>query len=227
MSDERPVVINSTPNYPNASYSRSGEPAKEVKREKQQPIVSEGRVSIQKKSAWRRAKHKILAENGEQLKNYIVDDVLIPTIKNTAYDIIANAANILLFGEPKKGNRPAGLFGGRSTYGNYVSYNNISSSKPVGPGARTGIPSATSLRNGLALDDFVFETRREAIDVLDRLSTILTDYGVVTVADLYDLCNLRCPYTYNNYAWRDLSTAGVNLTRNGYLLSLPTPHTLD
>jgi hypothetical protein len=79
----------------------------------------------------------------------------------------------------------------------------------------------------LALDDFIFQTRGEATDILNQLSTILTDYGVVTVADLYELCGLRTPYTYNNYAWRDLSTAGVSMTRDGYLLNLPTPQTLD
>jgi hypothetical protein len=87
--------------------------------------------------------------------------------------------------------------------------------------------SGAAVRNSLALDDFIFQTRGEAMDILDRLSTILSDYGIVTVADLYDMCGLKSQYTYNNYAWKDLSTAGISLTRDGYLLNLPTPQTFD
>jgi hypothetical protein len=87
--------------------------------------------------------------------------------------------------------------------------------------------SSAGIRSRLSLDDFIFQNRREALDILDRMSTLLTDYGIVTVADLYDMCGLKTPYTFNNYAWKDLSTAGVSLTRDGYLLNLPTPQALD
>lgn len=222
--ENRPVVINSESEYPNASLSRNSDiPKKPAERPKQEPILEEGRVTVKKQSAWKRARHKILAEDGTRLKDYVVNDVLVPTIKNAISDTVTNGIDILLYGEAKHGR--TGVIGGNKNT-KYVSYSSINNavSRPVN---RPVQGSAMGVRNSLALDDFIFQTRAEANDVLDRLGTIISDYGLVTVADLYDICNMRCPYTYNNYVWRDLSTAGVTLVRDGYLLNLPTPQTLD
>lgn len=231
MEENRPQIpINDIDRYPNASLSakRANDIDKPKAKPKQEAIVKEGSVSVKKQSAWRRAKHRIFEKEGAEIRDYVVNDVLIPSIKDTISNIVSNGIDILLYGEARHiGQRRTSIFNGGSRYGNYVSYNSISTGKSNLTGSRSSMVGNTSLRSNLSLDDFIFQTRGEANDVLDRLSTILIDYGVVTVADLYDLCGLRTPYTYNNYAWRDLSTAGVSLTKDGYLLNLPTPQALD
>ncbi len=222
-----PVPISSFDTYPNASRAATNENKPKAK-PKQEAIIKEGRVKLKKQSAWRKAKHRIFEQEGKELKEYAIYDVLIPAIKDTISNIVANGVDILLYGEAKHINvKRTGILGNSPRY-NYVSYGSINNSnKPTPSSARRTLSSSSALRNNLALDDFIFQTRGEATDILNQLSTILTDYGVVTVADLYELCGLRTPYTYNNYAWRDLSTAGVSMTRDGYLLNLPTPQTLD
>lgn len=224
-----PVPINSFDKYPNASYSahklEKGEKPKA--KPKQDPIIKPGHVSVKKQSAWRKAKHRIFEQEGAELKSYVINDVLIPSIKDTISNIVSNGIDIILYGEARHiGQKRSGIFGG-SRNGNYVSYSSINNPKSSNTSIRSSVGGAASIRNSLALDDFIFQSRVEALDILDRMSTILNDYGIVTVADLYDMCGLRTPYTYNNYAWRDLSTAGVTLNRDGYLLVLPTPHILD
>lgn len=224
------VPVSDLNNYPNASSSlkRMPVPDKPKAKPKQEQIVKSSHVSIKKQSAWKKAKHRIFEQEGAELKEYVVNDVLIPSIKDTISNIVANGIDILLYGEAKHTlNRKQGVLGGSTRYGNYVSYNSISSNKPTGPNNRSRLGSSDGIRSRLSLDDFIFQNRREALDILDRMSTILTDYGIVTVADLYDMCGLKTPYTFNNYAWKDLSTAGVSLTRDGYLLNLPTPQALD
>jgi hypothetical protein len=223
------VPVSDLSKYPNASSTlkRMNDADKPKAKPKQEQIIKDGHVSLKKQSAWKRAKHRIFEQEGAELKEYVVNDVLIPSIKDTISNIVANGIDILLYGEARHTNKRQGIFGGTTRYGNYVSYNSISSNKSSSGGVRDRVASSASVRSRLALDDFIFQNRGEALDILDRMSTILTDYGIVTVADLYDMCGLKTPYTYNNYAWRDLSTAGVSLTRDGYLLSLPTPQVLD
>lgn len=227
MENERPktpIPVNSLDNYPNASISKGGDSMEKPKpKTKQEAIVDSELVSVKKQSAWRKAKHRIFEEEGSELKSY-VSEVLIQALKNTISDVVTNGIDILLFGEAR-GPRRSSSAGGGTRYGNYVSYNSISSRS--GPSVRSSLGSSSALRNRLSLDDFIFQTRTDAERILDRLSTILCDYGIVTVADLYDLCGLTVPYTYHNYAWKDLSNADVTLTRDGYLLNLPTPQVLD
>ncbi len=223
-----PVPINDFNSYPNASLSaKKNEKDIPKAKPKQEAVVSSDHVKIKKQSAWRKAKHRIFEQEGKEIKDYVVNDVVIPAAKETLWTAVSNGLEILLYGESRHSTRrPGGLLGGQR-YGNYVSYNSISNNRVNSVGNRPGLGAGASIRNNLALDDFIFQSRGEALDILDRMSTILTDYGIVTVADLYDMCGLKTPYTYNNYAWRDLSTAGVSLTRDGYLLSLPTPQVLD
>lgn len=219
------IPINSDP-YPNASRKAINANEKPKTKPKQEAIVDTAKVSTKKQSAWRRAKHRIFEQEGKELKEYVVNDVLIPSIKDTISNMVSNGIDILLYGEARHlSQRRTGIFGGIRN-GNYVTYNS-NSTRISSPGVRSGMVSNTVVRNNLALDDFIFETRQDANDVLDHLSTILIDYGIVTVADLYNMCGKNAPYTFNNYAWKDLSTAGVSLTRDGYLLNLPTPQPLD
>lgn len=225
MSENRMVPINSVSDYPNASFANNPKQAEQQRkqREKQEAVIKEGHVTVKKQNAFRRAKKKIVDEDGQNLKEYVVNDVLIPTVKNTIWDIITNGLDILLYGEARHGKQSGGAI---SKNGPYVRYQSISNPRPNNTG-RVISPSGTSIRSALALDDFIFPTRAEANDILYRMCGIIDQYGNVTVADLYDLCNMRCPYTYNNYVWTDLSTAGVTLVRDGYLLNLPSPRALE
>lgn len=224
------VPVNNFEAYPNASYSANKlekNAPKPKAKPKQEAIIKPGRVSTKKQSAWRRAKHRIFEQEGEELKHYVIEDILIPSIKDTISNIVANGIDIILYGEARHTNNRRSSILERSTrYGNYVTYSSTSN-RPASISSRGPMGSGAAVRNSLALDDFIFQTRGEAMDILDRLSTILSDYGIVTVADLYDMCGLKSQYTYNNYAWKDLSTAGISLTRDGYLLNLPTPQTFD
>ena len=54
------------------------------------------------------------------------------------------------------------------------------------------------------------------------LDDLIDQYGVVSVADLYDLVGLTSTnYTDNKYGWTDLRHAEVRRDRDGYLLRMP------
>lgn len=231
MENERPPINSVGSEYPNASYANSQRPTPPAtQRARQEAVVSQGSVKLRKQSAWKRARHKIVEENGQTLMSYILNDVVIPTLKSTFVDVVSNGADIMVYGEARHGrptiNRTSGatrIIGGSRNGGPYTTYTDISSSRNTIP-VRTGQTSAAGLRNRLALDDFIFETRAAANDVLDRMSTLIDDYGMVSVLNLYDFCGLTCPFTYDDYVWTDLSTVSVTAVRDGWLLNLPTPH---
>lgn len=75
------------------------------------------------------------------------------------------------------------------------------------------------------IEDIVFEDVLEADTVRENMLEIIDQYGVVTVADLYDMTDLTAPYTATKYGWTDLSDENVHIVRvrDGYILKLPTP----
>lgn len=229
---DKPIVINSGSEYPNASFRNKPNDLTPAPKAKQQPeaVISSDRVKVRKPSAWKRVRHKLLADDGEQIKSYIVDDVLVPTIKNTISEVGTNVLDILLFGETRR--RTTGVLSGGNRNGNYV-YRSTSTIKPASPRPSNTITSV-GLRNSLALDEFIFETRADADTVLEYMSTAIDDYGMVSVLDFYGWCGRVCPATYDNYIWTDLSSVKIQQTRYfndnegrymiGYVIYLPTPH---
>ena len=63
--------------------------------------------------------------------------------------------------------------------------------------------------------------------MLDRMNEIVETYGLVKVADLYDLVGLTCNYTDNKYGWTSLRTADIVRVRDGYTLKLPKAMPID
>lgn len=73
-----------------------------------------------------------------------------------------------------------------------------------------------------------FDSRKEAVNALNRLIDILDQYGTVTVADFYDEAGLKDPYYFNSrYGWKDIGDAYVVKVRSGWSISLPDPIKLE
>lgn len=71
-------------------------------------------------------------------------------------------------------------------------------------------------------DDIVFETREDAEKALDAMEAIVKKYGVVSLADVYDIVG-RAATTYiaSKYGWRSVNDAKVVRCRKGYYIKLP------
>ena len=134
--------------------------------------------------------------------------------------MVGGGIEMLLFGTTK------GLRNNRQTKPSYTSYGSYYNT------ARDREPkhSREISRVGRARHDFdeiVLETRGEAEAVLVHLIDLTIDYGMASVADLYDLVGINSSFTDNKYGWTDLRQASVSRVRNGYLLNLPRTQILD
>lgn len=176
-----------------------------------------GKVTIKKPNAFNRLMRNIFSDDGESVKTYIIQEVLIPSVKKAISDIMANGTDIILYGESKR-NKSSG--NGSNPRISYSSYSNYYSSNQTNQNRTT--PSYKEENR-----EIIFESRGEAEDVLIQLNEIIERYHMVSMSDLNDILNVTGPYTDQKYGWTDLSTATTSKVREGYALRLPRVRALN
>lgn len=195
-------------NYKPNSH-RSKEVQKETSQEERKKLdkVVKGQVKIKKKSEMSKFADAFLAEDAKNVGSYVFTDVLIPAVKKLILDIVTDGFNMILYGGSSKVNR--------NSNASYVSYRQYSDRRDDSRG------SASVARNGYSHDDIVLESRGEAEEVLSRMDELIDTYGMVSVADMYDLVGKSCNYTDNKYGWTNIRNAEPVRVRDGYMLKLP------
>ena len=177
---------------------------KEKEREKRAEKVVTGNVKTKKKSGGRKIADSFISDDAGNIGNYILNDVLIPSVKKAVVDIVTDGIAMLLGTDKKKGRS------GSSTYVSYRSYSDDRDDR-----------YRSSRTRSYSFDDIIFESRGEAEEVLDRMDELIDTYHAVSVADMYDLAGLSCDYTDNKYGWTSLRSADIVRVSGGYMIKLP------
>ena len=177
---------------------------KEKEHEKRAEKVVTGNVKTKKKSGGRKIADSFIGDDAGNIGNYILNDVLIPSVKKAVVDIVTDGIAMLL-GTDKKKSRS-----GSSTYVSYRSYSDDRDDR-----------YRSSRTRSYSFDDIIFESRGEAEEVLDRMDELIDTYRAVSVADMYDLAGLSCDYTDNKYGWTSLRSADIVRVNGGYMIKLP------
>ena len=73
----------------------------------------------------------------------------------------------------------------------------------------------------------MLNSRGEAEDVLMRMDELMETYGLVRVADLYDLVGITGNYTDNKYGWTNIRNAEIVRVNNGYMIRMPRAVPID
>lgn len=179
---------------------RKNEPVAEKKVEK---IIS-GSAKSKKKSGLQKITNVLVPEDADDVKSYIFEDIVVPAVK----DIILDAVRAFL---GVNGNSR-----GKSSSASKVSYRKYYDDRE-----RRDSGSGNRTRSGYEYDDIILDNRGEAEDVLSRMDELIATYGVVSVADFYDLVGITGNYTDNKYGWSDIRNASVVRVRDGYMIKLP------
>nr|DAF25788.1 MAG TPA: replication protein [Caudoviricetes sp.] len=177
------------------------------KEDKKIEKVATGKVKTKKKSGVNKLSEVFVTEDISSVKDYILYDVLLPAAKKTLSEIVSNGIDMLLYGETKSKSKSRGS---KISYSKYYD-------------DREDDYRRSSRRRAVGYDyeDVILESRREAEEVLNRMEDLIDSYGVVSVADLYDLVGISGKYTDNKYGWTNLRDADIERTRDGYLLVFP------
>lgn len=194
---------------PNSKRYKADQQIHNTERERKVEKVVTGKVKTKKKSQLSNIKDVFISEDVRNVKSYVVMDVLVPAIKKAISDIVRDGVDMILYGETKGKHSSSGV--------SYVSYRDYSSGHRRDDDRR----SESRTRNSYRYDDIILETRGEADDVLTRMDELIDTYGIVSVADLYDLVGKSCAYTDNKYGWTNIRNAEAVRVRDGYMLRLP------
>lgn len=156
-----------------------------------------------KKSGIRTVKDVIMSGDTEDVKTYVIWDILVPTVKRAISEIV----DMIIWGK-------GGKQGKRST-ADYVSYNKFSDPRydrrgDNGPG-----------RVRYTYRDITISSRGDAERVLSQMQDIVAEYGMVSIADLYEMVGETGAHTDHNYGWTNLNNVGISRGRDGYTLDLP------
>lgn len=202
--------------YESNSHLSKDKKSQELSEVKQEKVVT-GKVKQRKKTEFQKSMSNFIQEDVQNVKSYIFLDVIIPTLKRTISDIVTNGIDLLLYGETKS--RSNNRYNTPASTVSYRSYYDARREDERRPRYSTNIYEC---------DEIILETERDAREVLSRLDEILERYGVVRVADYYDLVGVQCRYTDNKYGWMDLRSADILRTRDGgYFIKLPKAINID
>lgn len=172
----------------------------EIEERKKINKVVTGTVKTKKKGFMNKMFGNFVSDDTQNIKTYLIKDVVIPTIKKAISDTI----DMILYG----GSRKSSSVTPRVSYRSYYDE----------PRNRQADVRTSNIYN---YDDIILETRGEAEEVLNQLNDLIDVYKIASVADLFDLVGITGNYTDNKYGWTNLANADVIRTRDGYMLKLP------
>lgn len=178
--------------------------------------VVQGPVTIKKKSGAKKLFSMLVTEDLPKVKDFVLQDVVVPSIKKAIDDTFTNGIRILLYGEAGRNKNGRTVPGASVTYKDYSSY------------SKTPSRPAETERTRFEYEDVVFSIRGDAEMVLTRMEEYIDRYGIVSVGTLYELIGKKSNnYCLNNWGWTNLSSAKVARVPDGYSLQLPKPYIID
>lgn len=181
-------------------------------RKKAEKVVSGG-VRTKKKSELGKLANSVFAEDLNNIKESIREEVIIPSIKDILWSVFTNSIDMLIYGNSRHGRKPG------SDYGMpFRDYSGRSNGRPI---------DRTPERASSDFDDLSFDRRADAELVLSRMQAMMREYGMVSVGDMYDMAGKVPPHTAYRWGWTSLNDAYVTHSRGGFVIKTNRPIEID
>ena len=186
--------------------------------------VAQGGVKVQKKKASKRFLESIGVEDGRTVGDYIVWDVLLPSVKEMLSSVVKNGIDVFLYGQVKPKNVERRGRTSRVSYSRYYDDDDYRRPRDRDRGY------SYKPRAAMDFSDIVFSDRRDAEMVLDEMADIVQQYGFVKVCDFLAMSGVddsEISFADHNVGWPRLQGVGIDRVRDGYVIRLPRPVTYD
>jgi|SRR5690606_39109130 len=220
------------------SKSRASEDKSEAPEKKNiTPVDAEGKITPRKKSVWRQFR-EMFVEEGENFRDWFIKDMLLPTARDmllTALGQVTTGFQQAVAEKLAPKDRPS-ITHPPSGQQTHIPYNRYATNAPVirtmgnpTPVTQTGMYQPKVVRRSNAVQQFVFESRQDAVNILLSLEGIIEKYGHATVGDYYNLIPDVVPKsTDEEWGWYNLNRARpVPLTSGGYGITFPEPEPIN
>lgn len=177
------------------------------------------KAKVQKKSAIKEALRTFFVQDLPEIAEHLVVDVAIPAAKNAITDMVTQGIQQLLYGDVDSRRRPTS---------GYTSY---SSSSRVNRGAGYYDSRRSERREPRQpkptnVEDLVFDTRGDAVDVIEYVAEQIEECGQVSVADLMSSVGIQPRYTDERWGWTTTDAFEIRQIREGWLVSADRPEPL-
>lgn len=166
---------------------------------------------VVKKSIWQRFRAAIFVSKPGEIKDYIIDNVLIPNTIDLLADIAYGTIDAALYG---KSSRRRGRRRGKETTHSVIDFTNPDRDRIV-----------DTRRSGDIFDfgSVFFPDKQSADEAFDLLQEELENNGEVTCYYFCDIAEITPPHTLQNWGWKTLEGTGYNRGPEGVALVLPKP----
>lgn len=183
-----------------------------TEKKKMEKVIT-GNAKIKKKSPTRKFTDVFISEDASNVKDYVLNEIIIPTMKKLFSDVIKDSVDMIFGINTRKSS---------NIRGDYVSYNRYSDQKNDRFSDNRFGPKKI-----YSPYDITLSNRGDAEYVLSQLDGAIETYGLVTVADLYELVGEKGTYMDNKYGWTNLRNAEAVRVRDGYMLKMPKALPID
>lgn len=174
------------------------------------------KAKVQKKSAIKEAIRTFFAQDLPEIAEHLVVNVAIPAAKNAITDMVTQGIQQLLYGEVDPRRRHSS---------GYTSYS-VSSRSDRGVGryeSRRTERREQRQPKPTNVEDLVFDTRGDAVDVIEFIAESIDQYGQVSVADLMSSVGIQPRYTDERWGWTTTDAFEIRQIREGWLVSADRP----
>lgn len=194
------------------SHKSKMEREESSKREKRVDKVVSGKVKTRENNG-RKLANVFISEDAANVKSFVFMDIFVPMVKKAIVEAGIGVLEMIFYGET--GGKRSRSRDDRRSYRSYYE------------DRRDDRRDRVETRSRFNYDDIVFETRGDAESVLEDMHDTVKRYGMVTVADMYDMADLTAPHTSSNYGWSSVRSAEVKRVRDGYVIDLPKAMPID
>lgn len=177
------------------------------------------KAKVQKKSAIKEALRTFFAQDLPEIAEHLIIDVAIPAAKNAITDMVTQGIQQLLYGEVDPRRRQS------SGYTSYSSSSRVNRGTGYYESRRTERreqrqPKPTNV------EDLVFDTRGDAVDVVEFIAEQIDEYGQISVAELMSSVGIQPRYTDERWGWTTTDAFEIRQIREGWLVSADRPEPL-
>ena len=160
----------------------------------------------------------------------VLIEVIVPNAKDLLFDVISEGSQRTIYGE--SGRRRGGSIGssiastivGSRTRG--TNYSNISTQSRIVGSASTNTSLSARERQMFDVTHLAFPDKFQATEVIERMSDAISEFGMVTAADFYDLIGEDGNgFTDQKFGWDTRAFAGTKVikVRDGWAIDLMPP----
>ena len=186
-------------------------------------VVKQVANGVRKKKGFgKKLAESFIQNDVENVKSYVIDDVVIPGIKRAILDAICNSVSMLFYGDTR-----GSYFDDSPRRRSYRSYSSMY--EPRQRRERRAVEEPARRYSDLdATDEIEYETKGSADDVIKELNEIIDVYGLASVADFYEASRCSCDHVCNNYGWTNIDGAVAHMKPNGkWMLIMPKSMPID